>query len=102
MGKSKRLKVGVLTSSRADYSIYYPLLKKMNVDPFFEMEVLAFGTHLMEKFGRTVENIYRDGFKIVEIPVTHYPRTAGKGTGAALNVIVKSFVDLFKLWRKLH
>lgn len=41
------------------------------------------------------------GFKIVEIPVTHYPRTAGKGTGRDLMVIVKSFVDLFRLWRKL-
>ncbi|OGM25925.1 hypothetical protein A3D00_00925 [Candidatus Woesebacteria bacterium RIFCSPHIGHO2_02_FULL_38_9] len=42
------------------------------------------------------------GFKIVEIGVTHNPRKFGKGTGADLNVIVKSFVDLFRLWRKLH
>lgn len=41
------------------------------------------------------------GFKIVEIPVTHYPRIAGKGTGRDLMVIIKSFVDLFRLWRKL-
>ena len=41
------------------------------------------------------------GFTIVEIPVTHYPRTQGKGTGRDLRVIVKSFVDLFRLWRKL-
>ena len=42
------------------------------------------------------------GFKIVEIGVRHYPRTEGRGTGADLNVIIKSFVDLFKLWRKLR
>lgn len=42
------------------------------------------------------------GFKIVEIPVTHFPRTAGKGTGRHLRVIVQSFVDLFKLWTKLN
>lgn len=42
------------------------------------------------------------GFKIVEIPVTHYPRVAGKGTGRNLNVIIKSFIDLFRLWRKLR
>ncbi|MFZ3301937.1 MAG: glycosyltransferase family 2 protein [Microgenomates group bacterium] len=41
------------------------------------------------------------GFTIVEIPVTHYPRIAGKGTGRDLMVIIKSFVDLFRLWRKL-
>jgi glycosyltransferase involved in cell wall biosynthesis len=40
-------------------------------------------------------------FSMVEIGVHHYPRIAGKGTGAALNVIIKSFIDLFTLWRKL-
>lgn len=44
----------------------------------------------------------KKGFKIVEVPVTHYPRTKGAGTGRHLNVIIKSFVDLFKLWKKLH
>ena len=42
------------------------------------------------------------GFKIVEIGVTHYPRAKGEATGAKLNVIVKSFVDLFNLWWKLR
>lgn len=43
----------------------------------------------------------KEGFKIVEIPVTHYPRLQGKGTGRDLKVIIKSFVDLFRLWKKL-
>jgi len=41
------------------------------------------------------------GFKIVQVPVTHYPRTQGAGTGRNLNVIIKSFIDLFRLWKKL-
>lgn len=41
------------------------------------------------------------GFKIVEIPVTHLPRTQGKGTGRNIKVIIQSFVDLIKLWKKL-
>ena len=41
------------------------------------------------------------GFKIVEIPVTHLPRIQGKGTGRNIRVIIQSFIDLFKLWRKL-
>lgn len=40
------------------------------------------------------------GFKIVEIGVQHYPRKFGEATGAKLNVIVQSFIDLFKLWLK--
>lgn len=42
------------------------------------------------------------GFKIIEIPVTHYPRASGSGTGRNLDVIIKSFVDLIKLWKKLR
>jgi glycosyltransferase involved in cell wall biosynthesis len=42
----------------------------------------------------------KSGFKIFEVPVTHFP--AGRvGTGRKLNVIIQSFVDLIRLWRKL-
>lgn len=44
----------------------------------------------------------KKGFKIVEIPITHYPRTSGAGTGRNLDVIITSFKDLFKLWQKLR
>ncbi len=45
--------------------------------------------------------VQKQGLKIVEVPVTHYPRTTGKGTGANINVIIGSFLDLFRLWRKM-
>ena len=44
----------------------------------------------------------KKGFKIVEISVTHYPRTKGVGTGRNFNVIIRSFIDLLRLWRKLR
>lgn len=43
----------------------------------------------------------KNGFRVAEVPVTHYPRLKGKGTGRKLNVIIDSFVDLFRLWKKL-
>ena len=54
----------VLTSSRADYGIYLPLLKKLKDDPFFNLKIVAFGTHLSEKYGNTINQIYADGFEI--------------------------------------
>jgi len=45
--------------------------------------------------------VKRSGFKIVEIGVNHYPRKQGEATGAKLNVIIRSFLDLFTLWAKL-
>lgn len=56
------MKVGVLTSSRADYGIYLPLLKELQKDPFFSLEIIAFGTHLSKNHGNTINEILKDGF----------------------------------------
>jgi len=44
----------------------------------------------------------RAGFKIEEIGITHYERSAGSSTGRNLGVIIESFKDLFRLWLKLN
>ena len=56
------MKIGVLTSSRADFGIYTPLLSELSKDDFFELEILAFGTHLSEKHGMTVNEIKSRNF----------------------------------------
>jgi glycosyltransferase involved in cell wall biosynthesis len=43
----------------------------------------------------------RLGFHVKEVPVSHFPRTAGSPTGARLDVIVRAFSELFRLWRHL-
>ena len=43
----------------------------------------------------------RLGFRVTELPVSHLPRTAGSPTGARLDVIVRAFAELFRLWRNL-
>lgn len=58
------MKIAVLTSSRADYGIYLPLLRAMEADPFFDMRLIVFGSHLSEAFGRSIDLIEKDGFTI--------------------------------------
>ncbi len=58
------MKITVLTSSRADYSIYLPLLKELQSDDFFEISLIVFGTHLSNDFGLTLNNIIKDGFVV--------------------------------------
>lgn len=41
------------------------------------------------------------GYRIAEVGVHHYPRTAGTQTGAKLRVILRAFRELFKLSRKI-
>jgi glycosyltransferase involved in cell wall biosynthesis len=43
----------------------------------------------------------RLGFSVNELPVSHFPRTAGSPTGARFDVIVRAFAELFQLWQHL-
>ncbi len=44
----------------------------------------------------------RAGFKFAEVKVHHYPRKYGKQTGANPKVIIKSIIDLIRLWEMLR
>lgn len=59
------MKVGILTSSRADYGIYLPLLQKIKIDSFFEIEIIAFGTHLSKNHGYTLNDLEKDNYKCI-------------------------------------
>jgi GDP/UDP-N,N'-diacetylbacillosamine 2-epimerase (hydrolysing) len=74
VGGFKLKNILVLTSSRADYGIYLPLLKELRLTEEIQFEILAFGTHLSAKHGYTINEILKDGFTVqhqVEIPVEH-------------------------------
>jgi GDP/UDP-N,N'-diacetylbacillosamine 2-epimerase (hydrolysing) len=58
------MNVFVLTSSRADYGIYLPLLKKIHAHHSFSLKLVVFGTHLSKFHGYTLKNIETDGFEV--------------------------------------
>ncbi|WP_217495853.1 UDP-N-acetylglucosamine 2-epimerase [Mangrovivirga cuniculi] len=49
------MKLGVLTSSRADFGIYKQLLKE--ISELINFEIIAFGTHLSKFHGFTIDEI---------------------------------------------
>ena len=57
------MRIAILTSSRADFGIYLPLIKAMKADPFFKVEIIAFGTHLSFFHGHTIDQIQDEGFE---------------------------------------
>jgi GDP/UDP-N,N'-diacetylbacillosamine 2-epimerase (hydrolysing) len=58
------MKIGILTSSRADFGIYLPLLHRLIADSFFETEIIAFGTHLSDRYGNTINEILDNNFEV--------------------------------------
>jgi len=90
------MKVAVLTSSRADYGIYQPLLSTLENDPEFDLELIIFGTHLSELHGRTISMIEEDGYKIfAKVPFLAQDNSlAGVSTAIAENI--KAFVPILE------
>jgi GDP/UDP-N,N'-diacetylbacillosamine 2-epimerase (hydrolysing) len=58
------MRIGVLTSSRADFGIYRPLLNNILESSNFDLQIIAFGTHLSMFHGNTIEEIRNEGFEI--------------------------------------
>lgn len=57
-------KVAVITGTRADYGIYYPILKAIQADNELELHLIVTGMHLSPQYGNTVESIEKEGFQI--------------------------------------
>lgn len=89
------LKAIVLTSSRADYSNYLPLLKKLRSDAFFDLKIIAFGTHISEKYGNTVNAIYNDGFDVAYKLETVLPENDPKSIAKSMALTIEKFASVW-------
>lgn len=56
------IKVSVFTATRAEYGLLYWLLKELDQDSRFDMQLVVTGTHLSHEHGYTVDHIVADGF----------------------------------------
>jgi len=79
-----------------DYSCGFKMIKK----EVYEKVLPLVGEEKVTQIEMLVK-AKRKGFKFAEVGVNHYPRTSGTQTGAKLKVVIKSVLDLLKLWKKL-
>lgn len=81
-------RIGVFTSTRADYGLLYWLLQDIQAASDLELELLVTGTHLSSEFGRTVDDIEGDGIEIrhrVEMLISgDSPAATAKSLGIAV------------------
>lgn len=56
--------ITAVTTSRADYGIYLPILKRISRDSNLALDLMVTGSHLAPAFGYTVQLIEQDGFSI--------------------------------------
>lgn len=91
------MKVAVLTSSRADYGIYQPLLKAMQADNFFDLRLIVFGTHLSPIHGNTVDQVKADTY-VIDHTIAHI---SDNDTAEAIaNNMAVAFKKFSVVWEK--
>lgn len=62
----KLKKICIITGTRAEYGLLSPLMKAVQDDAAFELQIIATGMHLSPEFGLTYKEIEKDGFVISE------------------------------------
>jgi UDP-hydrolysing UDP-N-acetyl-D-glucosamine 2-epimerase len=58
--------IGIVTTSRADYGLYKPIIREIEKRKDFKYLLIVTGTHLSRMHGYTLDEILKDGFKISE------------------------------------
>jgi GDP/UDP-N,N'-diacetylbacillosamine 2-epimerase (hydrolysing) len=89
------MRIGILTSSRADYGIYLPLLEKMKRDPFFSIEIIAFGTHLSKSHGYTLKGIQKDGYPVIHSISSLISNDDEQSIASSYGLTVLKFADFW-------
>lgn len=63
-------RIAIITSTRAEYGLLRPLINEIARENTISADLLVSGTHLLKKYGDTIDQIKRDGFPIAyEIPI---------------------------------
>lgn len=60
------LKLCVVTGSRAEYGLLFPLMTAIRKQRGLQLQLIATGMHLSPEFGLTFQQIEKDGFRIDE------------------------------------
>jgi len=96
-------KIGVVTGTRAEYGILKPLLIKIKESKDLELNLIVTGLHLLKKYGLTIKEIEKEGFKIdgiVEMydddkeDITYHGKALAKGIAGFASLLSKIKPDI--------
>jgi len=90
-----RRKVCVVTGTRADYGLLYPILKHIESSDKLQLQIIVTTMHLSAEFGLTCERIKKDGFnldeKIENLLSANTKSSVAKSTGLATILLSDAF-----------
>jgi len=98
-------KILIFTSTRAEYGLFRNIIKHLELSKNFNPVVVAAGTHLLKKFGSTINELQKDKIKnIISMPFLsgssdnfNLTSNVGKGLGLFSNIIKKQKPDFIMI-----
>ena len=92
------MRIAVVTGTRAEYGLLAPIMRGIEDSPNLELQVFVTGSHLLNDFGLTVDEIAGDGFQISrQIPEIRSASSSievARQVGAGMAAFADAFVDL--------
>ncbi|MDB2341940.1 UDP-N-acetylglucosamine 2-epimerase, partial [Candidatus Pelagibacter bacterium] len=83
-------KICIVTGSRAEYGLLYWLIKEVEADQDFELQLIVTGSHLSSEFGLTYKEIEKD-FKIEKKIDMHLSSDTSEGISKSMGIAQTSF-----------
>jgi UDP-N-acetylglucosamine 2-epimerase (non-hydrolysing)/GDP/UDP-N,N'-diacetylbacillosamine 2-epimerase (hydrolysing) len=94
-----RRRIGVVTTSRADYSHLYWPLRELAAHPEVELGVFVMGPHLAPEFGNTGAEVERDGFPIKAKIECLLSSDTDTGMAKTIGLAMLGLADALSAWR---
>jgi UDP-N-acetylglucosamine 2-epimerase (non-hydrolysing)/GDP/UDP-N,N'-diacetylbacillosamine 2-epimerase (hydrolysing) len=94
-----RRRIGVVTSSRADYSHLYWPLYELSKRGDVELGVIVMGAHLSPEFGNTAREIENDGFPVVARLECLLSSDTDTGMAKTIGLATLGLADALTVWR---
>ena len=88
-------KVAYATGSRADYGIVTRYLSKLNDDSDIELDILVTGSHLEDKYGKSIDIIKNDGFNIAFTADIKLSENDNVGVINSMSIALKKYWEYF-------
>ena len=97
--QSRKRRIGVVTTSRADYSHLYWPLRELSSRADVELGVFILGAHLSPQFGSTIQEIERDGFPIKARIESLLNSDTDTGMAKTIGLAMLGLADALTAWR---
>lgn len=89
-------KICVITGTRAEYGLLSNLMKRIQEDELFELQLVVTGMHLAPEFGLTYKEIENDGFVINEKIEMLLSSDSSTSVVKSVGLATISFADVFQ------